>query len=40
MTKGWFNIFLIDNFEELLYNELDNHWLNKLKELENEKRKS
>jgi len=33
MTKGWFNYFLIDNFEELLYNEYDSHWLIKLEEL-------
>lgn len=33
MTKGWFNIFLIDNFEELLYNELDKHWIKKSKEI-------
>lgn len=26
MTKGWFNLFLIDNFKELLYNDYDEHW--------------
>jgi hypothetical protein len=32
MTKGWFNLFLIENFDELV--NFDNtHWLNKLKEL-------
>ena len=32
MTGGWFNLFLIDNFEELLnYN--DSHWLKKLEVL-------
>lgn len=31
MTKGWFNLFLIENFGELYYNdEMNQHWLNKL----------
>ena len=34
ITKGWFNFFLIDNFEKLLHNELDDFWFNKLKEIE------
>lgn len=32
MTKGWFNLFLIENFDTLLA--FDNtHWINKLKDL-------
>lgn len=32
MTKGWFNLFLILNFETLLKSD-NNHWTEKLKEL-------
>lgn len=32
MTKGYFNYFMLDNFEELLYND-DEYWIKKLKEL-------
>ena len=30
MTQGWFNDFLIDNFDEILYNEYDRLWSKKL----------
>jgi hypothetical protein len=33
MTKGWFNDFLIDNFEELLYNQYDREWFQKMEKL-------
>lgn len=34
MSKGWFNLFLIENFGELYYNELlDSHWKEKIKGL-------
>ena len=35
MSKGWFNLFLIENFERLIkFN--DENWINKLKELKDE----
>lgn len=33
MSKGWFNLFLIENFGELYYNDLDEHWKEKIKGL-------
>lgn len=37
MTKGWFNLFLIEQFDELYYNDLDKvHFEPKVKELLNE----
>jgi hypothetical protein len=34
MSKGWFNLYLIENIGELYYNdECDNHWLKKLSQL-------
>lgn len=36
-TKGWFNLFLIENFKELYYNDIyDLHWISKIKELKYE----
>lgn len=32
LSSGWFNVFIIDNFEEILYND-DTFWLNKLEEI-------
>lgn len=37
MTKGWFNLFLIENYRDLLYYN-NNHWFHKLEILAYEKR--
>lgn len=34
MTKGWFNLFLIENYETLQKHD-NTHWINKLKDLPN-----
>ena len=33
MSKGWFNLFLIENFGELYYNDSDEHWKERIKNL-------
>lgn len=33
MTKGWFNLFLIDNFKELIYSEHDEYFKAKVDEI-------
>lgn len=39
MTKGWFNLFLIENFEELFFNDmLDRHWIDKVQLLKTKRK--